>query len=49
MQSLARLNNKIKLDKAEVEQQPGGKTVLVPIQKFEEEKKGGGIGGIGNT
>lgn len=42
MQSLARLNNKIKLEKAEVEQQPGGKTVLVPIQKFEDEKKAGG-------
>lgn len=41
MQSLARMNNKIKLDRAEVEQQPGGKTVLVPLQKFEEDKKSG--------
>jgi hypothetical protein len=42
MQSLARMNNKVKLDRAEVEQQPGGKTVKVPMQKFEEDKKAGG-------
>jgi len=35
MQSLARMNNKIKLDRAEIEQQPGGKTIIVPMQKFE--------------
>lgn len=40
MQSLAKMNNKIRLDRAEVEQQPGGKTVHVPLGKFEEEKKG---------
>lgn len=38
MQSFANLNNSIKLEKAEVEQQPGGKTILMPIQKFEEDK-----------
>ncbi len=42
MQSLARMNNKVKLDRAEVEQQPGGKTVMVAMQKFEEDKKAGG-------
>lgn len=41
MQSLARMNNKIRLDRAEVEQQPGGKTVMMPIGRFEEEKKAG--------
>ncbi len=41
MQSLARMNNKVKLDRAEVEQQPGGKTIMLPIQKFEEDKKSG--------
>lgn len=39
MQSLVRMNNKIKLDRAEIEQQPGGKTIHVPMQKFEEDKK----------
>lgn len=39
MQSLARMNNKIKIDRAEIEQQPGGKTIQVPMQKFEEDKK----------
>lgn len=39
MQSLARLNNKIKIDRAEIEQQPGGKTIQVPMQKFEDDKK----------
>ena len=45
MHSLARMNNKIKLDRAEIEQQPGGKTIHVTMQKFEEEKKNvaGGI------
>lgn len=50
MQSLARMNNKIKLDRAEIEQQPGGKTIHVPMQKFEEEKKPAGQGvPIANT
>jgi len=39
MQSLARMNNNIKLLSAEIESQPGGKTIHVPMQKFEEEKK----------
>lgn len=33
------MNNKIKLDRAEIEQQPGGKTIHVPMQKFEEDQK----------
>jgi hypothetical protein len=34
----------IKIDRAEIEQQPGGKTIHVPMQDFKEEKKhqGGG-------
>ena len=36
MQSLARMNNKILIDKAEIEQQPGGKTIHVPMQKFQD-------------
>ena len=39
MQSLARMNNKIRLDRAEVEQQPGGKTVMMPIGNLETDKK----------
>lgn len=43
MQSLARMNNKIKLGNAEIEQQPGGKTVHVPIQNVEQDKKQAGV------
>jgi len=39
MQSLARMNNKILIDKAEIEQQPGGKTIHVPMQKFQDAEK----------
>ena len=33
------MNQKIRIDRAEVEQQPGGKTIMVPLQKLEEGKK----------
>jgi len=39
------MNNKIKLDKAEIEEQPGGKTKIVTMTKFDEEKKNN-LGGI---
>ena len=39
MQSLARMKNKIKLDRAEVEQKPGaGKTIHMTMAKLEEAK-----------
>ena len=41
MQSLARENIRIKIDKAEVEAKPGaGVTIQKPFSKYEEEKKG---------
>ena len=33
------MNQQIRIDRAEVEQQPGGKTIMVPLQKLEEGKK----------
>lgn len=39
MQSLARMHNKIKLGNVEIEQQPGGKTVQVPIANIDQENK----------
>lgn len=41
MQSLAKENSKIKMDRAEIEQKPGGKTVMVTMQRLEEEKQDG--------
>lgn len=45
MQNLARMKNKIKLDKAEVEAKPGGgKTVQMTMARLEEGKSGGAGG-----
>ena len=44
MQSLAKENMKIRIDRAEVEQKPGGKTVMVPLAKFDEGSKAGATG-----
>ena len=42
MQSLARENNKIRMDKVEFEAQPGaGVTALKPLNKYAEDKKSG--------
>jgi hypothetical protein len=44
MQNLARMKNKIKLDKAEVEAKPGaGKTVHMTMAKLEEAKSTGAM------
>jgi len=37
MTSLVNANNKIRIERAEVEQKPGGKTVMVPLAKQGEE------------
>jgi len=45
LQNMANKNIKmIKMDRAEIEQQPGGKTIHVPMQDFKEEKKHQGVG-----
>lgn len=42
MQSLARENNKIRMDKVEYESQPGaGVTAMKPLSKYSEDKKTG--------
>lgn len=42
MQSLVRENNKIRMDRVEVESQPGaGTTIMKPLQKYAEDKKSG--------
>jgi len=47
MQNLARMKNKIKLDKAEVEAKPGaGKTVHMTMAKLEEAKSTGAGGAM---
>lgn len=47
MQSLARENNKIRMDRVEVESQPGaGVTVLKPLNKYTEDKKSGIVNSV---